>query len=52
MDEDNKKLLQSFLRLHDSMIRSLDNYDSAELRRLLGIKKQGLIMALDEKVTK
>lgn len=52
MSEDNKKLLQSLLRLHDSMIRSLDNYDSAELRRLLGIMEQNLIIALDEKVPK
>jgi len=52
MGEDNKKLLQSLLWLHNSMLRSLDNYDSAELRRLLGIMEQSLIIALDEKVTK
>jgi len=50
MDEDNKKLLQSLLWLHNSMVRSLDNYDSAELRRLLEIMEQSLMIALDEKV--
>jgi len=50
MDENNKKLLQSLLWLHNGILRSLDNYDSAELRRLLGIMEQSLIIALDEKV--
>ena len=52
MSEDDKKLLLSLLWLHNNMVKSLDDGDSAELRRLLGIMEQSLVMALDEKETK
>lgn len=46
---DTDQLLKSFLRLHNSMIRALNNYDSAKLQRLLGIMEHGLLIALNLK---
>jgi hypothetical protein len=52
MGEDNKKFLQSLLRLHDNMAKALRYNDLDRVQKLLGIMQQGLMIALDGKVTK
>jgi len=52
MGEDNKKLLQSLLRLHDNMAKALRCNDLDRVQKLLGIMEQGLVIALEERKEK